>query len=242
LIKKTGTFDPSAFHRLRNAENTHFWFTSRRKWILSCIKQFVTPPAKILEVGCGTGNVSNFLAIKGFTVIGCELHHEAIMLSWPGFIKIQGDANNLPFQNNSFDIVGLFDIIEHFQDDRILLQEAFRVLKKGGIVVLTVPARKELWSYFDERGFHKKRYTKATLHSLLRGTGLTPSLIEYMFMSLYIPMRFIRGKKNQKINPFEINKLLNTFLKGFFDVERSVSKAFPLPIGTSLIAVAQKST
>ena len=240
MKKKLETFDPSAFHRIKDAENRHFWFISRKKWIFSCIKQFVPAPAKVLEIGCGTGNVSNFLAKKGFTVIGCELYHEAIMLSWPGFIKIQGDANTLPFQNNSFDIVGLFDIIEHFQNDRTSLKEAFRVLKKGGIVVLTVPARKELWSCFDERGFHKKRYTKKILRSLLRETGLKPLLIQYMFMSLYFPMRFVRGQKNQKVNPFEINKLLNSFLTRFFDVERLVSKTFHLPIGTSLIAVARK--
>jgi ubiquinone/menaquinone biosynthesis C-methylase UbiE len=50
-------------------------------------------------------------------------------MAWPDFLKVQGDASNLPFEDNSFDIVGIFDAIEHFQDDITPLKEAVRVTK-----------------------------------------------------------------------------------------------------------------
>lgn len=235
------TFDPSFFEWLKKAEEKHFWFQVRRKWIFDKLKKFIPPPAKVLEVGCGAGNVSSFLAQKGYAVTGCEFYTEAINMAWPDFLKVQGDASNLPFEDNSFDIVGLFDVIEHFQDDITPLKEAVRVTKRGGIIVLTVPARKELWSSFDEMSRHKRRYTKKVLKSIFLDMNLSPLSIEDMFMSLYLPMKYTRNKDRGKNDPFSINPFVNTLLKGLFDVERFTSKYLSLPIGTSLIAVAQKN-
>jgi len=196
----------------------------------------------LLEVGCGTGNVSSFLAQKGYVVTGCEFYPEAINIAWPGFLIVQGDAQNLPFENDCFDIVALFDVIEHFQDVIILLKEATRVLKKDGIVVVTVPTREELWSWVDEISLHKRRYTKEKLKQVFLEAELNTLLIEYMFMSLYIPMKYMRrDNKDKKTNDlFKINTLFNSILAGLFDIERIVSKGLPLPVGTSLIAVARK--
>lgn len=127
MIRGTGTYNPLAFEKLKKAEEKHFWFYVRRKWILDRIRKYISLPAKILEVGCGTGNVSSFLAHNGYTVIGCEYFYQTINLSWPGFLNIQGDAMNLPFKPGSFDVVGLFDMLEHFQNDITPLQEGKRV-------------------------------------------------------------------------------------------------------------------
>lgn len=239
-MKQSDTFDPAHFEKLKRVEKEHFWFRIRRKWIYDRIRKFYTPPAGFLEVGCGTGNVSSFLAEKGYAVTGCEIYNEAIELSWPGFKKIQGDIQNLPFEDNSFDIVGLFDVIEHFEDDIKPFKEAVRVIKKGGIIVLTVPARNELWSSFDALSCHKRRYTKEMLKLLFSGENLNPLSIEYMFMSLYLPMKYLRSESRKDNNQFKINRLENALLKGLFDMERIISKRLPLPIGTSLIAVARK--
>jgi SAM-dependent methyltransferase len=234
------TFDPSVFERLKKAEENHFWFRIRRQWIFDKISTFIAPPAKVLEIGCGTGNVSSFLARKGYVVTGCELYSQAINMAWPGFLKVQGDAGSLPFTQESFDIVCLFDMIEHFQDDVTPLKEALNVLKKEGILVITVPAMEELWSHDDEKTYHKRRYTKATVETALSGAGLTPLLLEYMFMSLYFPIKYIRGKSKKGSDKLIINRFVNTLFKAIFHIERIVSKGLPLPMGTSLIAVAQK--
>lgn len=241
MVGTTDTFNPQAFERLKKAEERHFWFHIRRKWIFDRLRKFIEPPAKVLEVGCGTGNVSSFLAKKGYTVTGCEYFHEAISMAWPRFVKVQGDARNLPFESSSFDIVGLFDILEHFQNDMTPLQEAGRVLKNGGIMVITVPAREELWSYRDEKALHKRRYSKEILRKNLLETNLTPLCIEYMFMSLYFPIRYIWGGNKKIDNQFMINRFMNALLKGTCEIERLISKNIALPVGTSLIAVAKKN-
>jgi ubiquinone/menaquinone biosynthesis C-methylase UbiE len=173
-------------------------------------------------------------------VTGCELYSQAINMSWSGFLMVQGNAASLPFTQESFDIVCLFDMIEHFQDDVTPLKEALKVLKKEGILVITVPAMEELWSYDDEKAYHKRRYTKTTVATALSGAGVTPLLLEYMFMSLYFPIKYIRGKSEQGSDKLIINRFVNTLFKAIFHIERIVSKGLPLPIGTSLIAVAKK--
>ncbi len=238
-MKEKNTYDPSYFKKLKRVEEKYFWFLIRRKWIFDRISKFIAPPAKVLEVGCGTGNVSSFLSQKGYAVIGCELYTEAIDMAWPGYLKVQGDSNTLPFKENFFDIVGLFDVIEHFHDDIAPLKEVMKVVKKQGIVVITVPARKELWSYIDEKALHKRRYTKEMLRQIFSEARLTPLLLEYMFMSLYLPMKYMRGKNKKTNNQFKINNLVNPLLNGIFDTERLISKGFPLPLGTSLIAIAR---
>jgi ubiquinone/menaquinone biosynthesis C-methylase UbiE len=239
-LKRTDTFDPLSFKKLREAEKNHFWFQIRNKCIFDRIYKFAPPPAKLLEVGCGTGNVSSFLAIKGYQVTGCEFFPEALQLSWPDHVKVQGDANNLAFQDNSFDIVGLFDVIEHFQNDVRILKESVRVLKKNGIIAVTVPAGEELWSDFDTASCHKRRYTREGLKHILLQARLKPFRIDYMFMSLYFPMKYLRRKGAQNKDYFRINPIMNALLKGVCDFERIISKSISLPFGTSIMAIAAK--
>lgn len=241
LMNEKKTFDPAFFASLKNAEEKHFWFHIRRKWIFDCIKKFVPPHATILEVGCGTGNVSSFLSHKGFTVTGCELYDEAINMAWPGFMKVQGDSNSLPFKDGFFEMVGLFDVIEHFENDITPLKEASRVVRKGGIIAITVPAKKELWSWGDEVSLHKRRYSKKMARQILIDLGFNPLLIEYMFMSLYMPMKYLRGKDIKNDDLFKISRFINILLMGLFDTERLISQRLSLPVGTSIIAVARKN-
>lgn len=239
-MKETDTFDPALFEKLKKAEEKHFWFQIRRRWIFDKLRKFIAPPAKVLEIGCGTGNVSSFLSRKGYEVTGCEYYREAIKRVWPGFRIVQGDADNLPFEDNSFDIVGLFDVIEHFHDDTKPMKEAVRVCRKGGIVAVTVPAGEELWSWFDETSLHKRRYTIARLKEVFSEVEINPLLIEYMFMSLFLPMKYMRGK-GEADDLFRINPLVNVLFTRLSDIERYMSRFFPLPVGTSLIAVARKN-
>ena len=230
------TFNRNLFTRLKQAERTHFWFSVRRMYIYDRIKYFSPPPARVLEIGCGTGYVSSFLSAKGYEVTGCEYFSEAVELAYNNFNITRGDARFLPFKEKSFNVVGLFDVIEHFEDDVSLLLEAKKVLKSHGLLVITVPAKAELWSYFDVKSHHKRRYSIEKLRSLFSSTGFRPLSIEHMFSLLYIPMK-LRKKRTKEGESFKINPLVNKFLRAVFAAERIIAKTATIPFGTSLIAV-----
>jgi SAM-dependent methyltransferase len=234
------SFDPAFFSKLKDAESDFFWFLVRRNWIFNAIKKDKASPSKFLEIGCGTGNVSSFLAKKGYEVVGCEYYKEALDIAWSGFAKVQGSALALPFPDVSFDVVGLFDVIEHFENETPLLKEAHRVLKQDGLLLLAVPARSELWSYIDDISFHKRRYDKASMGSLLKKSGFQPVSIEYIFMSLYLPMKLLRRKQGQAGDLLKINKTINFIARLILELERILARVIDLPIGTSIIAIAKK--
>lgn len=238
-MNPVGTYDASFFEQLKAVEKDHFWFEVRRRWIYDKVLPFIPSRARVLEVGCGTGNISSYFARMGHDVFGCEFYAQAISMSWPGFQGVRGDSNRLPFRDGSFDLVGVFDVIEHFEDDRLPLLEAARIVRSGGIVAVTVPSRSELWSSVDEIALHKRRYDKEMIHHLLSGAGLKPALTEYLFMSLYLPMKLLRGKQKEPALELRTGTVANFLLKGLFHLERVVSRQVPLPIGTSIIAVAR---
>jgi SAM-dependent methyltransferase len=234
----TDTFDPTLFEQLKTAEKGHCWFVSRRKWILDRVSKCLAAGSSFLEVGCGTGNVSSFLSSHGYSVIGCEFYHHALRMAWPGFTRVQGSGLSLPFRDNSFDAAGLFDVLEHFDEDLTVLSEAARTIRAGGVIFITVPARRELWSSFDVLSSHRRRYHPKDLSELIRRAGLSLVSLEYLFLSLYLPAMISRKKKDD--NPFVINSIANAVFGVCFQAERVISRTLSLPLGTSLLAVACK--
>ena len=71
---------------------------------------------------------------------------------------VQGDINHPPFRP-SFDLIALLDVLEHLEDDTGVLETLRALLKPGGALLLTVPARRSLWSYVDEAG-HRGRQSR----------------------------------------------------------------------------------
>lgn len=104
---------------------------------------------KILDLGCGDGRSVAVWSLYGVP-FGLELSPEAVREAtrcFPEFKIIEGDATNIPFEDNSFDIVINQEVIEHIENQELLLRECRRILKSGGHLILTTPNK----YYFDRR-------------------------------------------------------------------------------------------
>ena len=161
-------------------------------------------------------------------------------MGWPGLDNVRGDALNLPFKDNAFDIVGLFDVIEHFDDDQAVLREARRVLKKDGLLVITVPALSELWSYFDDIAFHKRRYSTGELTPKAYKSSFPAAFYRIYVHDALLPNETTRTNRKAESDEFKINKTINLLIRLWFECERLISRFIKLPIGTSIIAVSKK--
>lgn len=232
-------------------ETNHWWYLGRRKIIEKLIDKIVQPKEKlkILDVGCGSGGNIKFLQKFG-KVIGVDNSKMAISFCRRNNLKnvLLGDAVRLPFNKNSFDLITSLDLLEHVKDDQKALKEFNRVLKPGGHLLITVPALKILWSDFDIPSKHYRRYEKKELKIKIKNVGFKITKLSFINFFLFLPIFLIRSAQNtlQKWIKFgrelkEQNRIINFVLKQIFSSEVLLIEKFDLPIGVSLICIAQKN-
>ena len=257
-------FNPADFETLFNTEDRHFWFKARNRVITTLVRQATNglPPGyRVLEVGCGTGNVLRYLeevCARG-TVFGMDLFAEGLLYARTRTKcpLVQGDIQRSPF-GGQFDVIGCFDVLEHLPDDIQILRDLHALLARNGILVLTVPASRSLWSYFDEASRHCRRYEEAELHTKLDESGFQ---VEYLtpFMATIFPLVWL-GRRVAALrshhqfgntvlsdsladDELRITPVVNEILEAILTQEsRLIAHGHRLPIGTSLVAVARKSS
>jgi len=231
-------------------EDEHFWFVARKEFILSRLRKYADKKSRGIDIGAGTGNVTGYLISSGYEnmCVG-ELHKNGLAYARRYGSKelYQFDILKMTFEDE-FDFVCLFDLLEHIDDEKVVLQNIRKMLhKENGKILLTVPAHQWLWSLYDNVTHHKRRYTKKDLRKKLEANGFEVIEIKYFFI-LIAPLLLIRrffypdrGGNYERYkaehavkNPF-INKILLVLCR----MENRVIDFLPNFFGGSLYAVAR---
>jgi SAM-dependent methyltransferase len=261
LPLRSGGYDPSWFDALSGVEDRHFWFRSRNEVIASAVRPIVAergPDLRVLEVGCGNGNVLRVLKslCPDGEVVGLDFCEEGLNHARQrcDCKLVRGDIRDKPFPCDSFDLIGMFDVLEHLSDDVNVLKTLHATLAPGGSVVLTVPACPSLWSYFDAAADHCRRYRETELLEKLRSVGFDVVYSTYFMMTIFPVVwagRRWQGRRNQtagcdssenSLNELKVRCVVNGLLLRLLAWERWwIARQRRLPIGTSLLAVARKS-
>jgi SAM-dependent methyltransferase len=255
----SATYDPARFAPLFAVEDRHFWFRARNRVIAAVLEDVTAdlgPALRVLEVGCGTGNTLRVLtaATPGATVVGMDLYREGLEYARQRAAcpLVRGDMRAPPF-GVRFDLIGLFDVLEHLPDDRQALADLRRMLKVGGALVLTVPAHAWLWSYHDLAAGHRRRYAPGDLRERLNSAGFeTEYLTQYM--TGMVPLIWLRraalflrkdplpaaAVENLRARELRVPPALNRVMDVLLGPERHlISRRRVLPIGASIIALAR---
>jgi SAM-dependent methyltransferase len=238
---------PSVGHGiLRGLRRNHFWFEHRKTRIRETVNRCLAsiPGARILEFGCGDGDVLRTLAAD-HRAVGFERRLEdlAAARSEGGVALVAGEGAAPPFRR-SFDLVGLFDVVEHVADDAGLLRIASSLARPGGWVLLTVPADPRLWTTLDDYAGHRRRYTRAMVESLCRAAALELVSVSPLFRFLW-PFGRARAAlfgKRPIENPereYGISPIGNRCLALLLSAERRIFGGSPVGRGTSWLAVAR---
>ncbi len=174
-----------------------------------------------------------------------------------GYDARLADAEDMPFEDESFDLVAALDVIEHCDDDLLVLGQCHRVSAPRGFLVVTVPAFRWLWSANDEINKHRRRYTAKQLHEKLKRAGFTPLRTTYNNLFVFPPALFrllwehLSGRKPRLKAPdtdeeaYQVEMepappLVNALLSAVGWLEANILRFFDLPFGTSIISIAQK--
>ncbi len=242
------TYDESHLEILEKAEQTHFWFSARRDKICELFEQHIDKNCSILELGGGTGFIAESLIKRGFSVQMADIHLSGLLSAKKRGIKnlYQFDLFYPPFEQE-FDVICLFDVLEHLQDDIHALECIKKMLKPGGKIILTVPAHQWLWSRDDAIAGHKRRYTKKQMEEVFLASGLQPLRTRYFFMSI-LPLLLLRTwLKKDKKTPIKadesisvsIHPFVNQTLYALTKLESRLERYLPNRMGGSLLAIAQ---
>lgn len=238
----------SLYEDLYLTEESHWWHVSKRRIVKEIIRKYnLAIHPKILDIGCGTGKNIEQLQSLGI-VYGLDNSPQAINFCLKrGLRNIKlGQAEKINFPNNYFDIVTVLDVLEH-ADDKLVLKEINRVLKKNGLIIITVPAFSWLWSKWDEALHHKRRYTREKLHGNLINNSFNILRSTYLYSFLVLPAFIIRKtkmifSKNFYTSDFKLsNKLMNFLLGRISLIEFFFARRFLIPFGTSILVVARKN-
>ena len=234
------------YEQMAELDQSHWWYRARREVLAALIRSEAQPPtgARILEIGCGTGHNLAMLSEFG-EVDALELDEQARAVAEKRLGKKALSAplpqlKGVPLRH--YDLIGAFDVIEHIDDDQAALASIAKRLKKGGKLVITVPAHQWMWSAHDVVNHHKRRYSKKALKALVESSPLRLERIGY-FNSLLFPAAIaerlssrLRGKDDADLTLPP--RPLNAALERVFALERHLVARLPLPPGLSLFAVA----
>jgi SAM-dependent methyltransferase len=239
--------------RMAEMEETYWWHVGRRHIIRRTLERYVGPSASmdIVDVGCGSGRNLELLDQFG-KAIGVECAGpglDACRARGLGPDRVaEGPATALPFPDGSFDLACAFDVLEHLDDDAAGLAEMRRVLRPSGLVLLTVPAYRFLWSVHDEALGHRRRYVASELHSLLNRGGFSIIRRSYAISMALLPI--IAFRIAQGLDPtshekgasyVEVPEWINNLLITAIKIESKLMKAIDLPAGASIIALARRT-
>lgn len=244
---------PVNYEIIFESEDDHWWFVGRRAVVFAQIEDALGPhrpmPSKFqaLDIGCGTGATMDHLRKFG-EVQGIDL--AMIPLS---FSRRRGhqrtmcaSATELPFADETFDLITALDVIEHLDDDVAGLSEIRRTLKPGAPAVIYVPAFMALWGPNDDQSGHKRRYRLPELKAAAEAAGLKVERISYSNFAMFLPIWLGRKLLNllgqteaseNKINHPMINKLL----VWMFSSEANWLRRHRLPFGVSVVCVVRKT-
>lgn len=245
------SYDPALFAELARLEAGNFWFRSRNRLIVWALGRFFPGARTFLEVGCGTGFVLSGIAqaFPELKLTGSEAAAPGLAYTGeraPRARLIQSDARRIPFRAE-FDVAGVFDVIEHIEDDRAVLGALREALVPGGGLLLTVPQHPFLWSEYDVRAHHVRRYRWRELREkaieagfeIVKMTSFVTLLLPLMYAS-----RLAQRAPRAGYDPLAELKIapwLNRTLESVLDVERLLIRArVSFPFGGSLLLVARR--
>lgn len=251
LMHNGDGFKAEYYANLAVLENDNFWFTCRNQLIIWALATYRPAFDKFLEVGCGTGFVLSGLAkvFKGAALYGSELFTEGLKFAtsrMPHARLMQMDATDIPFYRE-FDVIGAFDVIEHIQEDLRALLQMHAALKPDGMLMITVPQHKWLWSEMDVHACHIRRYEAKSLHNTLKTAGFR-IVRSTSFVSLLLPFMVAsriryrrRFSTSDASSELKLPPRLNAIFSGLIGMELSVIKrGANLPVGGSRLVIARK--
>jgi len=236
-----------AYDLMAELEDSHWWYCARRLIVSDVIKRWVPPESDLIDYGAGTGGTAYSLKELGYNVVAADISEAALeACRLRGLVNVNLRKETL--KGSSADCVFAGDVLEHVEDDVALLFSLRQALRPGGLLVVTVPAYKFLWSGEDYVSEHVRRYTRKSLLQRLNLAGFRAVWCSYfntllfpVIASVRITKRLLFPRQMYESDVVPLPAWQNELLSRLFASERHLLRWIRFPVGASVLAVARIS-
>ena len=243
--------EPEEYARIHAHERDHFWYRGVHALFAGALARALPGgPRRLLDAGCGTGGLLESLGRRfpqahrfGFDLSPHALRFAPQRAAAP---LARASIEQVPFRDATFDAVVSADVLYHraVTDDAAALRELARVTRPGGVVLLNLPAHRELFGAHDAFVHTQRRYERTDVIRLAAAAGLTLERLCWWNSTLF-PIARIRRRRTHAaparsdvaLPPAPINALLSIWLRG----EAWWTLRLPMPAGLSLFAILRRT-
>jgi SAM-dependent methyltransferase len=220
----------------------YWWYRARADLLQASIDSGLGEPRRVLDVGSADGPSVGWLRPSG--------QHVTVDVDPSGLAPgegVCGSALSWPRADETFDLLGAFDVLEHCGPESAAVDELVRVLVPSGRLLVSVPAYEWAWTDHDVRAVHHRRYTMGRILAALDGSGLTVRRSTYGFASV-IPF-FVAERLSRRVRgmaarePTQLTPVPAVVEKALLALTRGESwfvRRHDLPFGSSIFVSAVK--
>ena len=241
--------DTIEYRKMAEVEDAMWYYRALHRIVATALGRAALPArAAVLDAGCGTGGLLRRLradrpewALAGldFSPLACDLARERT-----GLTVTEGSVTALPFAAESFDAVVSCDVVCQVEDPAAALREFHRVVRPGGVVVLTMPAYRWMYSYHDRAVGNLRRYSRAETAELLRAAGFAVEYASY-WNTLLFPLAVLQRKVLRAAATESDVRLYPAPVEAICDAMNVIEHAWlrrggRLPWGNSVLAVGRR--
>lgn len=232
-------------------EKNNWLFRVRRNLIYSLFEEYnIKSGMRVLDYGCGSGFIVGQLQTRGYDAWGTDISREAIEYGTSQGIKNlhSTDGIEVDFPDGSFDLILAMDVVEHIDDDKLVVEELKRLLRPGGRLIITVPAYQWMWGVQDEVSHHFRRYSMKSITQLVTNSSNLSILRKTYFNTFLFPAVALVRLASKWLNiknresDFDISdNFLNPVFYFIFNTEIKILKWSYYPFGVSILLILEKS-
>lgn len=253
-MERNHSVDTAEYANLDRIDRVHWFYRGKRAIVRHWINRYVSLGSDDLVIDAGMGTGAWLVEMSSVCrVIGLDDYEESIILARPRLEAVGGRAIKTPLDrvdlpDSCATVVTMLDVLEHLDDDRAALREMIRLLRPGGILIITVPALQWLWSDWDVTLHHRRRYHQADLLRLVSQPEVEVLRCAYTNTAMLPPIAVVRlwrkffapkpgaPRAEDQIPGDTLNSLLYHSL-----VTPARWSWFQPPLGVSLLAVLRRT-
>jgi SAM-dependent methyltransferase len=234
-------------------DRDHWFYRGKRDIVRHWIERSVrlTKDDLLVDAGVGTGIWLQEMSAR-CRVLGLEASDESLAIARPrveaaGGRLLKTDLDRIDLPDETATVVTAMDVLEHLDDDKRAFAELVRITRVGGLIVITVPALRMLWSDWDVSLHHRRRYEKRDFQELIRDPRVDvvhcgffnsvalPAILAIRVWRRFRPRPAGTQRMEDKVPPQPINAVLHAV-----HVATGSSAWFRPPFGVSLLAVLRR--